>query len=208
MTSPARTPRLDRGADGHDFVRVDALVRLLAPEHGFDGVDDGRHAGLAADQDNLVDLRGTQAGVLEGSHHRARGLVDQVADQVLQLGSTERDHEVLGTGRVGRDVGQIDLRRHRRAELDLGLLGGLLEALECLLVLGQVHALVALELGQQPLDDALVEVVAAQVGVAVGGLDLEHAVAQLEDRDVECAAAQVVDRDLLVVGAIQAVGQR
>ena len=94
-----------------------------------------------------------------------------------------------------------------RGQLDLGLLGGLLEALERLLVLGQVDALVLLELGQQPIDDALVEVVAAEVRVTVGGLDLEDAVAQLEDRDVERAAAQVVDGDLLVLLLVQAVGQ-
>ena len=108
---------------------------------------------------------------------------------------------------VDGDVGQVDLSRRRRRQLDLGLLGRLLEALERLLVLGQVDALVLLELGQQPVDDALVEVVAAQVGVTVGRLDLEHAVAQLEDRDVERAAAQVVDGDLLVLLLVQAVGE-
>src|SRR5256885_390112 len=41
--------------------------------------------------------------------------------------------------------------------------------------------------------DARVEVVAAQVRVAVGGLHLEHALGQLEDRNVVGAAAQVVD---------------
>ena len=71
----------------------------------------------------------------------------------------------------------------------------------------EVDALVLLELGQEPVDDPLVEVVAAEVGVAVGGLDLEDAVAELEDRDVEGAAAEVVDGDLLVVLLVEAVGQ-
>ena len=75
-------------------------------------------------------------------------------------------------------------------------------------ILGQVDALVLLELREQPVDDPLVEVVAAQVGVAVGRLDLEDAVAQLQDRDVERAAAQVVDGDLLVLLLLEAVGQR
>ncbi len=35
-------------------------------------------------------------------------------------------------------------------------------------------------------------------GVAVGGHHLEHAVADVEDRDVKGAAAEVEDRDLLV----------
>ena len=65
------------------------------------------------------------------------------------------------------------------------------------------------ELADQPVDDPLVEVLAAEEGVAGGRLDLEHAVAELEDRDVEGAAAEVVDGDLARRGAlVHAVGQR
>ena len=59
-----------------------------------------------------------------------------------------------------------------------------------------------------PLDDALVDVVAAEVRVAIGRLDLDDALADLEDRDVERAAAEVVDRDRLVLLLVQTVGQR
>ncbi len=200
---------LDGGADGHDLVGVDALVRLLAVEHLLDGLDDGGHARLAADEDDLVDGGGLEAGVLEGRLDRLGRGVDEVRDERLELGPRQRHDEVLGVAvDVDGDVGQVDLGRARRGELDLGPLGGLLEALQGLLVLGQVDALVLLELVEQPLDDALVEVVAAEVGVAVGGLDLEDAVAELEDGDVERAAAEVVDGDLLVGLLLEAVGQR
>ena len=97
----------------------------------------------------------------------------------------------------------------RRAELDLGLLGRLLEPLQRHAVLAQVDALVLLELVDDPVDDALVEVVAAQERVAVGGLDFEDALADSQDRDVEGAAAQVVDGDGLVLAAlVEPVGQR
>ena len=107
------------------------------------------------------------------------------------------------------DERQVDLRRHRRRQLDLRLLGRLVEPLERHLVGGQVDALVLLELGDHPVDDRLVEVVAAEVVVAVRGLHLEDAVAKLEDRDVERAAAEVEDEDRLV-GAllVEAVRQR
>ena len=59
-----------------------------------------------------------------------------------------------------------------------------------------------------PVDDALIEVVAAEVRVAVGGLDLDHAFADFEDRDVERAAAEVEDGDRLVLLLVEAVGQR
>ena len=55
---------------------------------------------------------------------------------------------------------------------------------------------------------ALVEVLAAEEGVAVGRLHLEDAVADLEDRDVEGAAAEVVDRDRAAALLVEAIGER
>ena len=66
------------------------------------------------------------------------------------------------------------------------------------LVVGEVDAVRVLELGDHPVDDALVPVVATEVRVAGGRLDLEHAVADLEHRHVERAAAEVEDEDRLV----------
>ena len=56
--------------------------------------------------------------------------------------------------------------------------------------------------------EGVVEVVAAQVRVAVGGLHFHHALAHLEHRDVERAAAEVVHGDRLVLLLVQPVGQR
>ncbi|MDQ1154958.1 hypothetical protein QE389_002157 [Brevundimonas sp. SORGH_AS 993] len=71
---------LDGGAQGHDLVRVYALVRLLAEEllHGF---LHGGHAGHAADQNHFVDVRCLQAGVGQGLLARLDGALDQVVDQ-------------------------------------------------------------------------------------------------------------------------------
>jgi hypothetical protein len=68
--------------------------------------------------------------------------------------------------------------------------------------------LLLLELLGDPVHHALVEVVTAEMRVAVGGLHLEDALADLEDRDVEGAAAEVVDRDRLVLLLVEAVGER
>ena len=54
-----------------------------------------------------------------------------------------------------------------------------------------------LEVLDQPVHDPLVEVLAAEEGVARGGAHLEDPLGELEDRDVEGAAAEVVDGDVL-----------
>ena len=87
---------LDGRADRDDLVRVDALVRLLAAEHLLDRLDDGRHARLAADEDDLVDVGRLQPGVLERGLDRAARPLDQVRDQVLELGPRQRHDQVLG----------------------------------------------------------------------------------------------------------------
>ena len=114
---------------------------------------------------------------------------------------------MLRTAGVGRDERQVDLGLLGVGELDLGLLGRFLKALQGELVVAQVDALLLFELVRQVADDALVEVLAAQEGVAVGRLDLEHAVADLEDRHVERAAAQVIDRDRAALALVHAVGK-
>ena len=119
-------------------------------------------------------------------------------------------------------------------ELDLGLLCSLRQALQCLPVLEEVDALRRpsltltvkapnspkffvlsttlpglglLEVFRQPVHDDLVKVVAAQVGVAVGGEHLADSVADLQHRDVEGSSSEIEDQNRLVVRLLQAICQ-
>jgi hypothetical protein len=109
----------------------------------------------------------------------------------------------------GGDERKVDRGLGDLGELDLCLLRCLLETLQGHLVGREIHAVGVLELLDHPVDDLLVPVVAAELGVAGGGLDLEHTLADLEQRHVERPAAEVEDEDRLV-GAllVQAVGKR
>ena len=183
-------------------------MRLLAEQllHDFLHL---RHARHAADENDLVDVGRLEAGVLDGLLARAFGARDEVIDQAFQLGARQLHREMLRARRVGRDEGQVDLGLRGARQLDLGLLGGLLQALEGELVVAQVDALLLLELVGEVVDELHVEVFAAEERVAVRRLHLEHAVADLEDRDVEGAAAEVVDGDGLgFVLLVEAVGER
>ena len=199
--------RLDGGADGDDLVGVLAAVGLPAEEL-LRLLDDGGHARHTADEHDLGDVLRVDAGVLQCLAARADGAVDEVGGELLELGAGERNVEVLGAGAVGGDERQVDVRLLEGGELDLGALGGLLEALDGHAVAAEVDALVAPELVGEPLDDALVEVVAAEVSVAVGRLHLEHAVADVQHGDVERTPAQVEDDDELVLPLVEAVGER
>ena len=182
-------------------------MRLLAEELLHD-VLHLRHAGHAADQNDFVDLAGRQPGVLERLAARLDGLLDEVIHQRLELGARELQGQVLRTGGVRRDERQVDLGLRRGRELDLRLLGGFLEPLQRELVVAQVDALLLLELVGEIVDEPHVEVFAAEERVAVRRLHLEHAVADLQDRDVERAAAEVIDRDGAGLLLVEPVGER
>ena len=85
---------LDRGADGDDLVRVDALVRLLADQL-LDLRLHGRHAGHAADEHDVVDLRRVEPGVGERLLRRADRALEQVVRELLELRARELQVEVL-----------------------------------------------------------------------------------------------------------------
>ena len=199
---------LDRSADSDDLVRIHALVRIL-PDELLHLRLHRRHAGHAADQHDVLDVGGGEACIGERLLRRPDGSLEEVVRELVELRPRELEIQVLRTLRRRGDERQVDLRRHRRGELDLRLLAGLVEALQCHRVLTEVDALVALELRDHPVDDRLVEVVAAEVVVTVGGLDVVDAVAELEHGDVERPAAQVEDEDR-VLGAflVEPVSQR
>ena len=157
-------------------------------------------------KESSIDLRKDKLAL----QRRAAGLhraADQVVDQRFQLCAGQLHHQVLRPGGVGGDEWQVDLGLLGGRQLNLRLLGGLLQPLQGELVAAQVDTLLLAELFGEIVDHAGVEVLAAQEGVAIGGLHLEHAVADLEDRDVERAATQVVDRDRAGVFLVHAVGQ-
>jgi hypothetical protein len=111
---------LDRGAHRNNFVRIDAFVWLLAKQLLHDLLD-LRHARHAADQNDLLDLCRSQAGVFERLPAGLDGLLHQIVDQSLELGAGELHGEMLRSRRIRRDERQIDLGLGRGRQLDLGL---------------------------------------------------------------------------------------
>ena len=193
--------------DRHDLVGVDATVGLFA-EKLLDFLLNERHPRLAADQHHFVDLVAGDPRVLEGRLAGPQRGLHQVVGELLELGAGESEAEVFGPAGVGGEVRQGDIGGLRAGQFDLGALRRLLEPLQRHAVLGEVDALLLLELGDEMVDHPLIEVIAAQVRIAVGGTHLEGALAELEDRYVEGAAAEVVHGDVVIVFLVETVGER
>ena len=73
--------------------------------------------------------------------------------------------------------------------------------------LAEVDAVLLAEGIADVIEQELIEVVAAKLGVAVAGEDLHDAVLDLGDGDVERAASQVIDEQAFAVPGMRVVGQ-
>mmetsp|Transcript_109647 Transcript_109647/g.340299 ORF Transcript_109647/g.340299 Transcript_109647/m.340299 type:complete len:677 (+) Transcript_109647:253-2283(+) len=198
----AQDPRLHRGAVGDCLVRVDAAVRLLSVEEVLDQLLDLGDARRAADKHDLVDLVLLQAGVLEDLLHRPERVLEQVVVDLLETCARE------GLREVDAVVQGLDLNAAlvRGAQGALRLLDLAPQLLDRPLVLGHVLPVLLLEDLHEVLHHALVEVLSAQVGVAVRGDHLEDAVVDGQQRDVKGAAPEVVDEDVLLGLLVKTIG--
>ena len=114
---------------------------------------------------------------------------------------------MLRAGSICSDVRQVDFGSENSGQLDLCFFCGFTKSLHGNFVAGQVNTLVLLELFNQILGDACVEVVAAETVVTSGCKNFDNAVADLQNGDVESAAAQIVDHDLLIIFLVQTVSK-
>ncbi len=115
---------------------------------------------------------------------------------------------MLRAGGVRRDERQVDVRLRHAGELDLRFLRCFLQALCRHLVLREVDAILFLERLDHPVHDLLIEVIAAEVRIAVRREDFKRAVGEVEDGDIERAAAEVEHENRLVLILVEAVGER
>ena len=115
---------------------------------------------------------------------------------------------MFGPGSVCRDEGQIDVSLQHGGEFHLRFFRRFLQSLQRHSVFGEINPLVLPELIHNPVHHALINVIAAEVGVAVRGLHFHHALADFQDGNVERAAAEIIYGNRLILLLVQSVGQR
>ena len=143
-----------------------------------------RHARHAADQDHVLDLVLVELGVLE----RLRGRSRRCARPGRSVSSSSLSR-VSVRCRCSASLRPVEMMNGRLISVSrtldsshLAFSAASLQALQRHAVLAQIDAVLLLEAVDQPVDDARVEVLAAEERVAGGADHLEHAVrADLED---------------------------
>src|ERR1700730_3526097 len=108
---------------------------------------------------------------------------------------------------IRRNERQVNLRLDRGREFDLRFFGGFSQTLQPLPVFAQVDALIAFELFDQPVDDALVKIVAAQMRITSRALHFKHAVANLENGNVKRSSSEIEHQNRFVLFLVEAVSQ-
>ena len=152
----------------------------LHADDGLGGLDHLGHASHSAHQDKILDVGCSDLGVLQAGLHRPFDPLEQRLAQLLQLGAGQRKVDVLWPAGVRSDERQVQVVTRGTGQGNLGFLGLFLDALQGVGLVPQIHAVLLLEAVEHPVDDRVVPVVAAELGVAIGGFHLEHAVANLQ----------------------------
>ncbi len=179
--------RVQGRAVGDRLVGRERAVRLLAAE-AAEHLGDHGHSGRAAHQQDAVDLVPLQARLTQHQRRGRLGSTQEVLGELLEafaadllphadsvMVADDRGLAAFGQGVLGFLGVEPELRGVARVAPGIEPVGG--EEL-----LGQIG------------DQALVEIVAAELHVAVGGDGAERGAFDLEDGDVERAAAEVVDQ--------------
>ena len=192
--------------DGHHLIGVHRLTGLTWDQRAHHLLHH-RHAGGAPHQHDIVDVFRCEAGITEGALHGPQQAIEQIGTEGLEAAPFQAGFDVQGAVGTGRDEGQGDGGGLHTAELDLGLLGCLAQALQGLAIAAQVKAVALLKGIGQPVDDAAIPVVATELGVTAGGLHIEDTIGDAQHRHIKGATAQVEHQDALAGAAVEAIGQ-
>ena len=198
---------LDGGADGDDFVGVDA-IEGWAPEELLDATAHEGDARRPAYEDDFVERAPGETSDREGLLANGKGAFDEGSGECIELAPGHAEGKVeVGATEAERDVLQGELGVVGGGELQLQVLGPDEELLEGLRVGPRIGPVCAEERLGDPFGDGGVEVVASEKGIAGGGQDFEDGARELQESAVERASAEVVHGDALVLGAAQSVGE-
>ena len=161
----------------------------------------------------MVDLADGDSGVLDDLLEGGLGAREQIRGHFFELCAGEGLIQVDGAICSHGEVLQRDVRAHGAGQFLLGLLSCCTQTLKSNRVLGKICAVLGLNLLDQPVNDALIPVIATEAVIASGCADLNGGeaviiLADFQQGDIEGAATEVEDQDEFVfLTLFEAVGQ-
>mmetsp|Transcript_5579 Transcript_5579/g.11733 ORF Transcript_5579/g.11733 Transcript_5579/m.11733 type:complete len:165 (-) Transcript_5579:589-1083(-) len=141
----------------------------------------------------LGDL-GIPQNLLAGIH----ALLEVVHTEILETGTGDGGVEI-DTIEEGIN---LDVCLGGAGQGALGTLAGSAETTQGTLVLGHVLAVAALEVLEEVVDHAVVEVLSSQVSVSCGGFNLEDSLLNCQERHVEGSSSEIEDEHILLLALL------
>jgi len=183
---------------GNSLVRIDRFVELLSIEEILEKLLDLGNPGGSSNEHQIIDARLVHLGISHGLLYGLQGSFEQVRAELLEPGTSDAGVEVDSLEeRVDFNVGLSG-----GGEGPLGTLASSTETTKSTLVALDVLLVLPLELLDEVVHHAVVEVLASQMGVSSGGLDLEDALLNGEDGHIEGSTTEIEDEDIAFGSAL------
>jgi hypothetical protein len=197
---------LNRSTDGNSLIWVNRFGGV-ATEDALDRLSNLGHTGHSTDENDFLDILGLKVGILQSLANGVNSLRDKRVDELLELGPGHLRVDVLRSRSIGSDERKVDVGLEGRGELDLGLLGSLTNTLDSHAVTVEIDTLLFLELLDQVAHQDDIKVLATEMGITVGRLDLEHTALNLQNGDIESSTSKVVHGNDVVGRLVKTVGK-
>ena len=183
---------LDSGSVSNGFVGVDGLVGLFAVEEVGHKLLDLGDTGRSTDKNDFVNRRLVNLGIAKDTLDRLHGGAEEILAKLLEASAGDGGVEV-DTFKEGVDLNGGLGRRRKSA---LSPLASSAKTTESASIGGEILLVLALELSDEVVDKAVVEVLTTQVGIASSRLNLEDTFFDGQERDIECSTAEIEDEDI------------
>ena len=194
------------GSDGNGFIGMDTAMGRFAKESGEAFVDVG-HTRHSADEEDLVDIFSFEVTRFHDGFAYTERFIDETFDQAVERVACHLYVEVDGLSLVLEEVGDLDLNAFFGGKIALGFFAGIANALHLDGITAQIDFCFAVKIADYVIDQDIIEVHAAEEGIAACGDDFEDIVIDFEDGRIEGTPAEIVDEEALFETPPKAVGE-
>jgi len=195
VTLSGKDGSLNGSSVSDGLIWVDGFVQGLTVE------EIGKHrlnlwdTGGSTDENDLVDLTFTDTGVLEDVLDWWHALSEEIHAEFLELSSGDVGAVIL-TFSKGL---ALDWSSMCRGENSLGFFALSSESSESSGVFADIDTRLFLELSHAEIDKFVIEIFSTEMGVTVGGFDLEDTFLNGEEGDIESTSSKIEDEDVLLL---------